>query len=95
MLDESKGEAEQRVLVVAPTTRDGEVTRALLAQAGVRAVVCPDLTHLCREMAVGAGTLSLPTFRLLLSCLEEKKSVVLLALRRRFSLRSCGETATG
>jgi signal transduction histidine kinase/CheY-like chemotaxis protein len=47
--------AEERVLVLAPTERDAGLSRAILAEAGVNAVACQDLEHLCREMAAGCG----------------------------------------
>jgi hypothetical protein len=34
---------DECVLIVAPTRRDGEITRALLSQAGVRSFVCSGL----------------------------------------------------
>ncbi len=77
-------------LAVQNTGRGG--SGAKKAKAAQREII---QAFLERGVSVGLKALSLPTFRLLLSCLEEKKSVVLLALRRRFSLRSCGETATG
>jgi PAS domain-containing protein len=49
-----------RVLVLMPTTRDGEQTRAVLTAAGLVCTVCPDLAALCREMALGAGVALLP-----------------------------------
>jgi PAS domain S-box-containing protein len=48
---------ERRVLVVAPTTRDGEITRTLLATAGLSAIVCSDLACACEELRAGAGAL--------------------------------------
>jgi signal transduction histidine kinase len=50
---------EQRVLVVAPTTRDGEVTHALLAKAGLDTVLCRDLRSVCDELEAGAAALLL------------------------------------
>jgi len=47
--------AEERVLVLAPTERDGGLSRIILAEAGVGVMVCQDLEHLCREMAAGCG----------------------------------------
>ena len=52
-------EAERRVLLVAPTTRDGEVTRSLLAQAGLACVVCEGLPALARAIEAGAGVVLL------------------------------------
>ncbi|MDB5542316.1 MAG: hybrid sensor histidine kinase/response regulator, partial [Devosia sp.] len=44
-----------RVLVLAPTTRDGEVTRALLERASLHSLVCTDLHRLSAEILKGAG----------------------------------------
>ena len=44
-----------RVLVLAPTTRDGEVTRALLERASLYSLVCTDLHRLSAEILKGAG----------------------------------------
>ncbi len=50
-------EPEQRVLLLAPTRRDQEVTRALLTQAGVPCAACFGVEELRREMARGAGAI--------------------------------------
>ena len=50
---------EKRVLLVAPTARDGKITRSLLAKAGLMCVVCKDLNHLVKELHVGAGAVLL------------------------------------
>jgi PAS domain S-box-containing protein len=50
---------EKRVLLVAPTVRDGEITRSLLAKAGLTCVVCENLNHLLKELHVGAGAVLL------------------------------------
>jgi signal transduction histidine kinase/ActR/RegA family two-component response regulator len=55
----ARREAETRVLLVAPTTRDGEVTRSLLAKAGLACVVCEGLHELAREIETGAGVVLL------------------------------------
>ena len=47
--------ADERVLVLMPTAKDGERTGAALAAAGLRSVVCKDLADLCREIGCGAG----------------------------------------
>lgn len=48
-----------RVLLVAPTKKDGEVTSALLRKAGLTCVVCQDLNQLAREVSAGAAALLL------------------------------------
>src|SRR5688572_24432619 len=44
-----------RVLLLAPTVRDAEVTCALLGQAGLTCFSCADLHMLSREVLRGAG----------------------------------------
>ena len=44
-----------RVLVLAPTARDAEVTRSLLLSAGLAVGVCADARRLAAEVAAGAG----------------------------------------
>ncbi len=48
---------EQRLLVLAPTGRDGALTRTLLVRAGLAAEVCPDMAALCVEAERGAAGL--------------------------------------
>ncbi len=48
-----------RVLLVAPTKKDGEVTSSLLSKAGLNCVVCDDLNLLAREVRAGAGAVLL------------------------------------
>ena len=55
----SANQAEERVLLLAPTRRDGEVTSALLSRAGLSCVVCRDLNRLSDEIADGAGAVLL------------------------------------
>lgn len=49
--------AQDRVLILAPTKRDGEISAALLEQAGIPAQICSTMTLLGKELAVGAGAL--------------------------------------
>jgi PAS domain S-box-containing protein len=51
---------EQRVLLLAPTTKDAALTGALLRRAGVECAPCPDLAQLCRQLEAGAGAVLLP-----------------------------------
>ncbi|HXG12062.1 MAG TPA: ATP-binding protein [Gemmataceae bacterium] len=55
MLDEK----HERVLVLAPTGRDGPLACRTLCQAGLAAVLCSNLDELCREVGQGVGTLLL------------------------------------
>jgi PAS domain S-box-containing protein len=52
-------EIEMRVLLAAPTRRDGEVTSALLNKAGLACTVCEGLGQLAREVEAGAGAILL------------------------------------
>jgi PAS domain S-box-containing protein len=55
MSDDGPAELDDRVLVLAPTARDGTATRDLLAAAGIHGVVCATLAEVCREAGRGAG----------------------------------------
>jgi PAS domain S-box-containing protein len=48
---------ERRVLILAPTGRDAQLSRAMLSEHGVRCCLCTDLGALLRELAVGAGAI--------------------------------------
>jgi len=50
---------ENRVLLDAPTARDGQITRALLAEVGLECVVCSGMRDLCAEIEGGVGALLL------------------------------------
>ena len=49
-----------RVLLLAPTPRDGEASRSLLASAGITCVLCADVKALCGETAAGAAAVIIP-----------------------------------
>ena len=48
---------QDRVLILTPTKRDGEISAALLQQASIPSEICPTLASLAKELAVGAGAL--------------------------------------
>lgn len=48
---------EQRVLILAPTKKDGQVSLALLAHAAIPALMCTNLEQLSAELSAGAGAL--------------------------------------
>ena len=50
-----RSESELRVVVVAPTGRDGSLLCAALSRAGIEAVECRSCAAACREMEAGAG----------------------------------------
>ncbi len=50
---------EKRLLVLAPTDKDGALTRSILSEAGIECVICPDLECVGRELEAGAGALLL------------------------------------
>jgi PAS domain S-box-containing protein len=52
-------EAAKRILLAAPTAKDGQITRALLVRAGLACVVCRSLCGLAREIEAGAGAVLL------------------------------------
>ncbi|HET9205657.1 MAG TPA: ATP-binding protein [Burkholderiaceae bacterium] len=47
--------SDERVLISAPTRRDGEVTRDLLRRAAVKSVVCLDARDLAEQLDAGVG----------------------------------------
>jgi signal transduction histidine kinase/ActR/RegA family two-component response regulator len=51
---------EQRVLVLAPTSRDAELTASVLGEAGIECLCCQQLSEICRELDAGAGVVVLP-----------------------------------
>jgi signal transduction histidine kinase/CheY-like chemotaxis protein len=53
------GDAARRVLLVAPTAKDAEVTSAILAQSRIVCVACATLHQLSREIEAGVGAILL------------------------------------
>lgn len=49
----------ESLLLLAPTTRDGALSREILAEAGLQARVCNTLDELCAEIANGGGAVLL------------------------------------
>ena len=47
----------EAVLVLGPTIADSNVAAGVLHDAGVNAVPCQSLTHLCEVMLLGCGAL--------------------------------------
>jgi signal transduction histidine kinase len=56
---EDSARTEERVLLVAPTRRDAEVTCRLLGDAGIACLPCADLPHLAAEIGRGTGAVVL------------------------------------
>jgi len=52
--------ADQRVILLAPTARDGRASEELLAAEGIACVVCAEIEDVCREIEVGAAALLIP-----------------------------------
>ena len=53
-------DSDLRVLLLAPTSRDGEATRRVLAASGIGCMVCLSLDHLCGEAVAGAAAVIVP-----------------------------------
>ncbi len=51
--------SEERVLILPPTARDGEMTCRLLHDTGVVCFVCPNIEAICAELESGAAALIL------------------------------------
>lgn len=70
-----------RILVVAPTKRDGAITQSLLAKAGIGCFVCGDMREMACEIDSGADALLLtgealasPDFEKILKALAHQPS---------------------
>ena len=50
---------KERLLLLVPTPRDAQISNTILADAGLRAEVCPNLEVLCQEIGRGAGAVLL------------------------------------
>ena len=57
MLPAALSEIDERVLMLAPTGRDGELICSVLEDAAVRCRVCPDMLDLCRSLHEGGAAL--------------------------------------
>lgn len=74
MNEPNPADQEGRVLVLAPTGKDGANSRAVLGKAGFACTVCRDINQLCREVEAGVGAVVLTEEALTLdraSCLTE------------------------
>ena len=68
----------QRVLVLPPTRRDGEVTLSLLGQAGLGGMVCATPAELSAQVAQGVGVILLTEAALCDPAMEELLAVLAL-----------------
>jgi len=59
MITNPDNDAARRVLLVAPTTRDAEITCSLLTGAGLPCVACTSVGELIREIEAGVGAILL------------------------------------
>ncbi len=59
MLSQDDIQLEQRVLVLAPTVRDSDVTGVLLRGAGLQSVSVSNLSAICEEIRLGCGAVLL------------------------------------
>jgi signal transduction histidine kinase len=51
----SQPAVHERILILAPTGRDADLTARALDQAGMVSIVCASIEELCRKLAEGAG----------------------------------------
>src|SRR5262245_34994475 len=57
--DRDRDAPQRRVLVLAPTPRDAELTAAVLDRASIGCYLCDDLAELCRQLQDGASAVLL------------------------------------
>jgi two-component system, sensor histidine kinase len=97
------GSGDERVLLVPPTRRDGEVTQNLLQRAALDGRVCADLMGLAAEVRAGVGVVMLtdislfdPAMAVVQAALAEQPAwsdvpvVVLLTRDRQYSATGAG-----
>ena len=56
-MDSDRSLLEQRVLTLAPTPKDADLTRSVLGRAGVTCVPCSSMAQLCNQLGAGAGAI--------------------------------------
>jgi signal transduction histidine kinase len=52
---DSSDSRDERILILAPTGRDAEMTARFLMEAGLHGEVCAHIQELCREILIGSG----------------------------------------
>jgi two-component system, sensor histidine kinase len=70
---------DECVLIVAPTRRDGEITRALLAQAFIKSALCSDVRELAERLDERAGAVLLTDHALV----DDQISALVVTLGRQ------------
>jgi PAS domain S-box-containing protein len=60
MTEAAATKLEERVLVIAPTAKDADLTRGVFEKAGVCGFFCRDMDELCAELKRGAGAILVP-----------------------------------
>jgi signal transduction histidine kinase/CheY-like chemotaxis protein len=68
---DANGDAARRVLLVAPTAKDADVTSAILAQSRIVCVACATLHQLSREIEAGVGAILLTEEALIAKGIDE------------------------
>jgi two-component system, sensor histidine kinase len=53
----NRRELDRRILVLAPTNRDGELTCSLLEENGIACLICSDVPSMVHELGAGAGAI--------------------------------------
>lgn len=59
MIDGALHNLERRLIILAPTAKDAELTRSILEDDNVLCVACTSLAEVCRELDVGAAVVLL------------------------------------
>ena len=53
-------ELDERVVILAPSPKDGALTRSILAEVDIGSRICLDMAEAVAEIARGAGALLIP-----------------------------------
>ncbi|MBX3452165.1 MAG: PAS domain S-box protein [Planctomycetaceae bacterium] len=62
---------DDRILVLMPTSKDGQRMRQALELAGLEALIVKDIHELCREIPLGAGAVLLTEAAAMAGCLQD------------------------
>jgi len=74
MMQNAASDAELRVLLLAPTKRDGSITLSVLANSGIGALQCANIDQMVSEIGGGVGSLMIAE-----ECLIDRRADALVA----------------
>jgi signal transduction histidine kinase/ActR/RegA family two-component response regulator len=76
VIQANRTDLESRVLVLGPSAKDAQLTRAVLEEVGIRCAICPSADDLVHELGRGAGTVIVAEEAILLGGREPLKEAL-------------------